>query len=153
MRYLLLYMVSLLAGCSEQYAAPIELMPGQREAVKHGLIKAGARVTSDVPEGVYLSLRNSHIQIRDLAVTVESAPRVQSDILDFAKVTEAIAGVFLNPDESDDFKGWLRAALAREASPVHHDEYKNFRVTLARRPLRSTFTRVDPGEPEQRIDN
>jgi hypothetical protein len=144
----MLCILSFLAGCGEQYAAPIALMPEQREAIKLGLMTAGARVTAEVPEGVYLSLRNSHVQILELGVTIESAPRVQTDIQDFAKVTDTVAGVFLAADETDEFKKWLRAALARQAAPVHHDEYQNVKVTLSRRPLRSTFTRVNPAEAE-----
>jgi hypothetical protein len=142
-----------MVSCGEQYAPPVALMPENREAVKQGLIKAGAKVTAEVPEGVYLSLRNSHVQILELGVTIESEPRVQKDILDFAKVTETVAGVFREADESEPFKKWLRTALAREASPIHHVEYKKFKVTLSRRPLRSTFTLVNPAEAEQPSDD
>jgi hypothetical protein len=134
-------------GCGGDIAPP-SLLPQHREAIKESLVKLGAKVTSEIPEAVYLSLRNSHVEIRELAATIESAPRTQRDIQDFAIMTQAVANCFLETQESEDFKKWLRGALARQASPVHHDEYEGFTVTLSRKPLRAIFTLKPPPQPD-----
>jgi hypothetical protein len=103
-------------------------------------VRLGARLTAEIPETAYLSLRNSHVEIRELGVIIESAPQVQRDIQDFSIANETIASGFLESGEGEEFKKWLHAALAREASPVLHSEYDQFKVTLSRKPLRSVYT-------------
>jgi hypothetical protein len=148
MRLIHILIVCLVVGCGAENGAPPPITPEQREAIKHSLTTLGAKVTEEIPEALYLSLRNTHVEIRELGATVESVPRLQRDIQDFAMANHAVANGFLDADETEDFKKWLRAALAVQAPPVLRGEYQQFEVTLSRRPLRAVFTRNRSGEAE-----
>ena len=67
--------------------------------MRQNLLRLGAQVTADIPEGLYLSLRNTHIEIRDLGGVVEGSRRTRNDIRDFYLVNEAIAKCFADPGE------------------------------------------------------
>jgi hypothetical protein len=148
MRFIVIGLASCFFGCGAENTAPTPFTQQHRETVKQSLVRLGAKVTAEIPETAYLSLRNSHVEIRELGVVIESAPRVQRDIQDFAIANEAIASGFLNSGETEDYKKWLRAALAREASPVLRSDYDQFKVTLSRKPLRSIYTRKQSAEAE-----
>lgn len=115
-------------------------MPEHRDAMKQNLVKLGAKVTAEIPEAAYLSLKNTHIEIRELGATIEVDLRTRQDIQDFALANQAIANSFGGTGNSGDFTKWLRVALGPKAPPVLHGEYDGFKVTLSRRPLRSMFT-------------
>ncbi len=133
-------------GCNNAPAPP-PIATEQREAIKNNLTKKGARVSSDTPEALYLSLRNTHVQVQDSGATVEPALRTQSDVQDFFVANEVIASSVLTPTESEEFKKWLRTSVASKSSPVHKVAYDQFRVTFSRKPLRLIYTRTTPAEP------
>jgi hypothetical protein len=146
MRLILLSLAGCFVGCSAENTEPPPFTPQHRDAIKQSLTKLGTKVTAEIPETLYLSLRNNHIEIRELGATIESEPRTQPDIQDFAAANQAIASCFLEPGEAESFKTWLRTALAPQAPPVLHAEYDEFKVTLSRKPLRATFTRKRASE-------
>jgi hypothetical protein len=148
MRLILLSLAGCFVGCSAENTVPPPFTPQHRDAIKQSLTKLGAKVTAEIPEGVYLTLRNTHVQIRELGATIESAPRTQQDIQDFATGNQAIANCFLESGEAEQFKKWLRTALARQAAPVLHAEYDQFNVTLSRDPLRAIVTRKQRAKTE-----
>jgi hypothetical protein len=141
MRLLYLAVICLLVGCDAVSTAPAPLTPEQREAIKQSLLKLGAKVTADIPEGLYLSLRNTHVQIRETGGAVEGSRRSRADIIDFCSVNETIAMAFLDANESGQFKQWLRGSLLPKARSVPQAEYTDFTITLNRVPLRAIFSR------------
>ena len=147
-RFVRVCVLGVAVGCSAENTAPPPITSQHREMVKQSLAKLGAKVTADTPETLYLSLRNNHFEIRELGATIESAPRTQRDIQDFALAIQAVGGCFLEPGEADEFRNWLRTALAPQAPPVLQAEYHKLKVTLSRKPLRAIFTRKQPAEAE-----
>src|SRR5688572_28019973 len=93
MRHFLVVATSLLVGCGAE-DAPRPLEPTHRESIRTNLLRLGAKVTADIPEGLYLSLRNTHIEIREPGGVIEGSRRTQNDIRDFYVVNEAITGCF-----------------------------------------------------------
>ena len=148
MRPILFCLAGCFLGCGAENTAPALFTPQHRETIKQNLTKLGAKVTAEIPETLYLSLRNNHFEIRELGAMIESAPRTQRDVQDFAAANQAIASCFLEPSEVDEYRKWLRTALVRQASPVLQAEYDQFKVTLSRKPLRAIFTRKEPAEVE-----
>lgn len=148
MRLILISLAGCFVGCGAENTAPSPFTPQHRELVKQSLTKLGAKVTAEIPETLYLSLRNNHFEIRELGAIIESAPRTQRDVQDFAAANQVIASCFLEPGEVDKFRDWLRTALARQGPPVLHAEYEQFKVTLSRKPLRAIFARNQPAEAE-----
>jgi hypothetical protein len=139
MRMIQVCVVALLAGCSAENTALITLE--HRESIKQNLVRLGAKVTAETPEEVYLSLRKTHVQIRDLGGTIEGTFQTRRDIQDFGTANEAVAKGFLEKGEFQDFKKWLYKALAPSAPSVLRSEYDQFKVTLSRKPLLAVFTR------------
>src|SRR5687767_2049294 len=95
--------VVLLAGCSASNAPP-QFTVEHRDTIKQNLQKLGAKVTAETPEEVYLSLRKTHIAVRDLGGTIEGSFKTRNDIQDFGIVTEAVAKGFLANSEFQNFK-------------------------------------------------
>jgi len=130
-----------LIGCSAQSTAPPLLTLAHRATIKQNLQKLGAKVTAETPEELYLSLRQTHIQVRDIGGTIEGTSRTGRDVQDFGTVNEAVARGFLEKREFQDFTKWLHKALAPSGASVLHSEYDQFKVTLSREPLLTVFTR------------
>jgi hypothetical protein len=129
-----------LIGCGAQNTAP-PLTVAHRDTIKQNLQKLGAKVTAETPEEVYLSLRRTHVEVRDLGGTIEGTLRTPRDAQDFGTANEAVANGLLEKGELQDFKNWLHRALAPSAPPVLRSEYDQFKVTLSRKPLLAVFTR------------
>jgi hypothetical protein len=140
MRLLLGAAIGLLLGCSAENAPP-QLQPTHREAIRQNLLKLGAQVTTDIPEGLYLSLRNTHVEVRDLGGVVEGSRRTQSDIRDFYRVNEAITKCFADAGQLEDFKRWYRESLLQSNSTVPRGEFGDVTLTISRSPLRTIFSR------------
>jgi hypothetical protein len=136
-----LLVVCCVIGCGEQSTAPPLLTLAHRDTIKQNLQKLGARVTAESPEEVYLSLRKTHVEVRDLGGTIEGTLRTVRDIQDFGTANEAVAKGFLGTGEFQIFKKWLHKALAPSAPPVLRSEYDQFKVTISRKPLLAVFTR------------
>jgi hypothetical protein len=130
-----------LLGCSAKSTAPPLLTLEHRATIKQNLLKLGAKVTAETPEEVYLSLRKTYVEVRDLGGTIEGTFQTHRDIQDFGTANEAVAKGFLDQGEFQDFKNWLHKALAPSAPSVLRSEYKQFKVTLSRKPLLTVFTR------------
>jgi hypothetical protein len=141
-------MLVFLLGCGEENTAPPPFAPEHRETIKQHLIELGAKVTADVAEGLYLSLRNTHVEVRELGGVIEGTFGTRRDIQDFGETNEAVGKGFLEADEFEAFKKWLHQALAPQAPSVMRSEYERFKVTLARQPLRTIFTRNRAPETE-----
>jgi hypothetical protein len=141
-------MAGFLAGCGAEISSPVSLAPEQRQALRDNLIQLRARVTSDTPEALFLSLRNTHIEIRDLGGVVDGVRRTIGDIKDFEAVSEAIAKVFLASDELKAFKQWLRQSLTSNASAPMRTEFQRLTVTLTHSPLRLVFALRQPADEQ-----
>jgi hypothetical protein len=128
-------------GCGADDAPPPSFTPQHRQTIKQNLAKLGAKVTAEIPEELYLSLRNTHIEVRDLGGIIHGTWQTRRDIQDFGVANEAVAKGFLETGEFESFKQWLHRALSPSASAVHRSEYNRFKVTLSRKPLRMVFTR------------
>ena len=148
LRMIQLCVVVFVLGCGAENTAPPPFTAQQRDTIKQNLTKLGAKVTAEVPEEVYLSLRNTHVQVRELGGIVEGSSKTGRDVLDFGVVTEAVAKGFLQPGELNEFKAWLQKALAPRAPAAMRSEYDRFKVTLSRDPLRVVFTRKQSSEVE-----
>jgi hypothetical protein len=140
MRFFLVAMFGLLVGCGAEDAPP-QLETTHREAMRQNLLRLGAQVTADIPEGLYLSLRNTHIEIRDLGGVVEGSRRTRNDIRDFYLVNEAITKCFADPGELEEFKRWYRGSLLQSNAPVPRGEFGDVTLTISRNPLRTIFSR------------
>ena len=141
-RWFIILAVGFVCGCWGE-APPTELAATHRDAIRLNLQRLGARVTSDSPDGLYLSLRNTHVEIRDLGGVVEGSRRTRNDIRDFYLVNEAIAKDFIDPSEIEKFKGWFRQSLSPTSSTVPRTEFGELTLTLSRSPLRSVFSRKE----------
>ena len=144
MRLIHVCAIGLLVGCGAEMNPPPPLAPAQREAIKQNLVKLGARVTADVPEGLYLSLRNTHVEIRELGGVVDGSRRTRNDVLDFCSVNEAVVRAFLTGDEFEAFRRWQRESLYPKPPSVPRAEYGDLKLTLSRAPLRIVFSRKPP---------
>src|SRR5688572_27193413 len=143
MRLIQLYLVCSLIGCSAENTAPPLLTLAHRDTIKQNLLKLGAKVTAETPDEVYLSLRQTHVEVRDVGGTIEGTFRTSRDIQDFGTANEAVAKGFLERGEFQDFKNWLHKALVPSGPAVLRSEYNQFKVTLSRRPLLTVFTRKE----------
>lgn len=148
MRFVQVCLLGFLLGCGAENPAPPAIDSQHRNTIKENLGTHGAKVTADVPEGLYLSLRNTHVEVRDLGGIIEGSSKTGSDVRDFGVVTEAVAKGFLQPGELNEFKAWLQKALAPRAPTAMRSEYQQFKVTLSRNPLHVVFTRRQSSEAE-----
>jgi hypothetical protein len=135
-----LFALAVIAGCNAKAAAPAALESSEREAIKRNLTSLGGRVTSDTEDGLYLSLRNTFVDVRDTGGTVDGTYRTQQDIDDFAKVNAAIAKVFLEGADSEQFVKWLRTSMSGRSRAPQQADYKRLKLTLSRVPLRLVFS-------------
>jgi hypothetical protein len=140
LQFLWLATIGLFLGCGAENTPP-QLEPTHREAMRQNLLKLGAQVTADIPEGLYLSLRNTHVEIRDLGGVIEGSRRTRNDIRDFYFVNEAIIKCFANAGELEEFKRWYRESLLQSKSPVPRGEFGDVSLTVSRNPLRTIFSR------------
>jgi hypothetical protein len=140
MRHVLVVVTSLLLGCGADDVPP-QLEPTHRESVRTNLLRLGAKVTADIPEGLYLSLRNTHIEIREPGGVIEGSRRTRNDIRDFYMVNEAITGCFANAEEVEEFKRWFRQSVMQSNSTIPRAEFGEITLTISRHPLRTTFSR------------
>ena len=148
MRTILVCLLSILLGCGADSTPPPSFTPEHRQTIKQNLIKLGAKVTAETPEELYLSLRNTHIEVRELGGIIHGTWQTHRDIQDFGVANEAAAKGFLETGEFEDFKKWLHKALSPSAAAVHRSEYNFIKVTLSRKPLRMLFTRKQSAEEE-----
>jgi hypothetical protein len=141
MRLIHLYLVCFLIGCSAENTAPPLLTLAHRDTIKQNLLKLGAKVTAETPDELYLSLRKTHVEVRDVGGTIEGAFQTRRDIQDFGTANEAVAKSFLEKGELQAFTNWLHKALGPSGPSVLQSEYNQFKVTLSRKPLLTVFTR------------
>src|SRR4051794_31261836 len=135
-----LFALAVIAGCNAEAAAPAALESTEREAIKRNLTSLGARVTSDTEDGLYLTLRNTFVDIRDTGGTVEGTYRTQQDIGDFTKVNAAIAKAFLEGPDNEQFAKWLRTSMSGGSRAPQQADYKRLKITLSRVPLHLVFS-------------
>jgi hypothetical protein len=136
-----LCVVCCMIGCGAENTAPPPFTPQHRDTIKQNLLKLGAKVTAETPEELYLSLRKTHVEVRDLGGTIEGTFQTRRDIQDFGNANEAVAKGFLEKGELQDFKKWLNKAMSPSARAVQRSDYDQFKVTLSRKPLLAVFTR------------
>jgi hypothetical protein len=136
MRSIQFCLVAALAGCSGESAGPPLVTPEQRMAIKQNLAPLKARLTSDSPDGLYLSLRNTHVQILEAGGAIESTPRSRMDLQDFTLVSEAVAKPFLETGEFETFKKQLRTGLSPASPSTVRSEFSRLSITRTRIPLR-----------------
>ncbi len=148
MRTILVCLLGILLGCGADSTPPPSFTPAHRQTIKQNLATLGAKVTAEIPDELYVSLRNTHIEVRDLGGIIHGTWQTRRDIQDFGIANEAVAKGFLETGEFEDFKKWLHKALSPHADAVHRSEYSRFKVTLSRQPLRTVFTRKQPAEEE-----
>jgi hypothetical protein len=129
-----------LLGCGEEAASPPSINAELRQSIKQNLTRLGAKVTAEVPEGLYVSLRNTHVEVLELGGVVESVPRTQQDVLDFGRVNEALARGFLDNGELPAFQQWLREALSPRGPNVNRSEYSRYELSMSKAPLRVVFS-------------
>jgi hypothetical protein len=140
MRLNLVVATTLLLGCGAEEVPP-QLEPTHRETIRQNLVRLGAKVTADIPEGLYLSLRNTHIEIRDLGGVIEGSRRTRNDIRDFYMVNEAIARCFADAEQVEEFKRWFRQSVMQSNSTTPRAEFGEITLTISRHPLRAIFSR------------
>jgi hypothetical protein len=146
MRLIQLCLMGSLLGCGAKSAGPPPVTTAQREAIKQNLTPLKARVTSEAPEGLFLSLRNTYIEIREFGGAIEGTPRTRQDVQEFGLASEAVAKAFLEAGELDGFKQWLREALSPRSPAAVRAEYARFTVNLSRVPLRLVFSQKQTAE-------
>jgi hypothetical protein len=129
-----------LLGCGEEAGAPPSINAELRQSIKQNLTRLGAKVTAEVPEGLYVSLRNTHVEVLELGGVVESVPRTRQDVVDFGQVNVALAKGFLDGGELPAFQQWLRHALSPRGPNVNHAEYSRYELNMSRAPLRVVFS-------------
>jgi hypothetical protein len=132
--------IAMLAGCSAKASAPPSIASSERDNLRHNLASLGARVTSDSEDGLYLSLRNTFVEIHDTGGIVGGSYKTQQEFKDFANVNDAIAKVFLAGDDYGQFKNWLRTSMSAQSATPHQAEYKRMTMTLSRVPLHMVFS-------------
>src|SRR3954453_193188 len=132
--------IAVLAGCSAKASAPPSIASAERDNLKHGLTSVGARVTSDSEDGLYLTLRNTFVEIHDTGGLVGGSFKTQQEFKDFANVNDAIAKVLLAADDYGQFKTWLRTSMSAGSAAPHQAEYKRLTMTLSRVPLHMVFS-------------
>jgi len=135
-----LFALAVIAGCSAQAAAPAALESTEREAIKRNLVLLGARVTSETDDGLYLALRNTYVNIREAGGMVEGVYKTRQDVDDFAKVNAAIAKVFLEGADNEQFAKWLRTSMSGGSRAPQQADYKRLKLTLSRVPLHLIFS-------------
>jgi hypothetical protein len=135
-----------LAGCSAKSSAPPAMAPSEMDAIKRSLAPLGARVTSDSADGLYVTLRNTFVEIHETGGIVEGSNKTQQGYKDFASVNDAVAKVFLAADELEPFKKWLRTSLSSTPNAPQQAEYKRLKLTLSRNPLHMVFSFNQPAE-------
>jgi hypothetical protein len=131
--------IAMLAGCTKALAPP-SIASAERDDVKHGLTSLGASVTSDSEDGLYLTLRNTFVEIHDTGGMVGGSFKTQQEFKDFASVNDVIAKVFLGADDYAQFKNWLRTSMSARSATPHQAEYKRLTMTLSRVPLHMVFS-------------
>jgi hypothetical protein len=134
-----LFALAVIAGCSAE-TAPVTLESSEREAIKRNVVSLGARVTSDTEDGLYLALRNTYVNIRDAGGMVEGVYKTRQDVDDFAKVNAAIAKVFLEGADNEQFAKWLRTSMSGGSRAPQQADYKRLKITLSRVPLHLIFS-------------
>jgi hypothetical protein len=135
-----------LAGCGAKSSAPPAMTPSEMDAIKRSLAPLGGRVTSDSADGLYVTLRNTFVEIHETGGIVEGSNKTQQGYKDFASVNDAVAKVFLAADEQEPFKKWLRTSLSSVPSASQQAEYKRLKLTLSRNPLHMVFSLSPPAE-------
>lgn len=128
------------AGCGVEPTPPVTITADQRTSIQQHVSSLGGRVTSNEIEALYMTLRNTHIQIRDTGGVVEAAGRTRQDIQDFGRANEAIAKAFLADSEFAGFQQWLRTALSPSGATTVRAEYRNLQLNVSRAPLRVVFS-------------
>src|SRR5215213_4737462 len=99
MRLIYVCLLGSLIGCGAKSIGPPPLTAAQRQSIKQNLVQLKARVTADEPDGLYLSLRNTHVEVREFGGAVDGTLRTGKDVQDFGLVSEALAKAFLDaPD-------------------------------------------------------
>jgi hypothetical protein len=129
-----------LVGCGSDATGPPPISAEQRQAIKQNLTHLGARVTSDDLYGLYLSLRNTHVQVRDVGGSIEGAARTLQDVQDFWRVNEAVAKGFLRAGELATFQKWLKQATTRTSPDASRTEFSQYQLTLSKAPLRVIYS-------------
>lgn len=128
------------AGCGAEPTLPVTITADQRTSIQQHVTQLGGRVTSNEIEALYMTLRNTHIQIRDTGGVIEAAGRTRHDIQDFGRANEAIAKAFLADSEFVGFQQWLRTALSPSGATTARVEYGTLRLSVSRAPLRVVFS-------------
>jgi hypothetical protein len=135
-----LLMVVCVLGCSRAAVEPPSITTDQRQTIKQNLAQLGGRVTSDDSDSLYVSLRNTHIQIRSHGGVIEGAPKTGQDYIDFSRANEAIAKGFLEGNDFTAFQQWLRGALSSRSPGASRAEYGAYQLSLSGKPLRVVFS-------------
>jgi hypothetical protein len=133
----------LLTGCGAEVGPP-PISGDQRLAIKQHLTSLGAKVTADVPDGLYASLRNTHVEVREMGGEVEAAVRSRRDVQDFWQVNRAVAKGFLKDGETATFDGWLKQSLSQGSPASSRAQYESYELSLTKRPLRVIFSQRAP---------
>jgi hypothetical protein len=136
--------VAMLFGCGAKAEGPPPVTTESRATIKQNLTQLGAKITADVPEGLYASLRNTHVQILQSGGVVEGMRRTLRDVQDLGLVNEAVAKGFLDSGEITAFQQWLRQALSTADTGASRSEYGRYQLSLSRSPLRVVFSQRAP---------
>jgi hypothetical protein len=133
-----------LVGCGADAIGPPPITADQRQAIKQNLTALGAQVTADAPDGLYASLRNTHVEVRDVGGEIEAAVRTRRDVQDFWQVNQAVAKGFLDDGETTTFDQWLKQALVKGSPASARAEYERYVLSLTKAPLRVIFSQRAP---------
>jgi len=131
--------VLFLAGCSAK-SQPVSIAATERDGIKQNLVSLGARVTSDSEEALYLSLRNTFIEVHPTGGMIEGSYKTQQDARDFAGANAAIAKVFLDTEDCQQFNKWLLVSMKTGSRAPQQADHKRLKVTLSRVPLQVVFS-------------
>ena len=135
-----LFALAVIAGCGGDTSAPTSLESAERDAVKRNLAALGGRVTSDTEDGLYFTVRNTYVDIRDAGGTVEGTYKTRQDVDDFGKVSAAIAKVFVAGADNSQFEKWLRTSMSGGSRAPQQADFNRLKVTLSRVPLHLMFS-------------
>lgn len=140
---MLLALLSLSVACGRATDGSATLSEDDRQTATSALVAIGARVTANSPEAVYLSLRNTHVEMREAGGVVEANLKQTRDVRDFAQATFVATRPFLAASEVEEFKTWMDSSLRAGADNVTRSQYAGVRATLSRTPLRFNFSKTE----------
>lgn len=142
MRYFMLITILVATGCGPADTVSPSFSEQERDAIRASLVASGSRITADVPEGLYSSLGNTHVEVHDRNGSIQGSFASKKDLNEFAKVSIEVTKSFLGTEDASSFRDWLKSSMADRGASVLSENFGEFKITLSRIPLRLNWTKL-----------